>query len=134
VAALREVIALHPKPKDKASGLMFVNSRGSPWIVTTDKSRTDNIGIRFQKLMKRAGLYRAGVGPYVLRHVFRTVADEVRDPVAIDLIMGHTDPSMGGRYRERVSDARLVVVTDHVRAWLFAEPTSAVKGDEEELR
>jgi integrase len=121
VAALREAIALRPKPKAKASGLVFVNSRGSPWIVTTEKSRTDNVSIQFMNLMKKAGLYRAGVGPYVLRHVFRTVADEVRDPVAIDLIMRHTDPSMGGHYRERISDARLKAVTDHVRGWLFAE-------------
>jgi hypothetical protein len=49
------------------------------------------------------------------------VADAARDPVAIDLIMGHSDPSMGGYYRERVEDSRLVAVTDHVRSWLFGK-------------
>jgi integrase len=132
-AALRETLALRPQPKDQASGLVFVNARGQPWIAVTEKSRTDNIGLRFMKLLQQAGLYRAGVGPYVLRHVFRTVADEVRDPVAIDLIMGHADPSMAGHYRERISDARLKAVADHVRAWLFAEPTKpAARIDEEE--
>ena len=75
---------------------------------------------------------RNGLGFYTLRHVFRTVADEVRDPVAIDLIMGHTDPPMAGHYRERISDARLKAVTEHVRAWLFAEPKPAGKSEEEE--
>ncbi len=60
---------------------------------------------------------------YTLRHVFRTVADAARDPVAIDLIMGHTDPSMGGHYRERVEDSRLRAVADHVRTWLFGDPS-----------
>ena len=36
--------------------------------------------------------------------------------------MGHSDPSMGAHYRERVEDSRLRAVTDHVRAWLFADP------------
>jgi integrase len=71
------------------------------------------------------GLKREGVGFYTLRHVFRTVADAARDPVAVDLIMGHTDSSMGGRYRERIEDARLRAVADHVRAWLFGRPASA---------
>src|SRR5262249_39330715 len=66
-------------------------------------------------------LHRAGIGFYTLRHVFRTVADAARDPVAIDLIMGHSDPSMGAHYRQRVEDDRLRAVADHVRRWLFGE-------------
>src|SRR5262245_6520973 len=49
--------------------------------------------------------------------------DAARDPVAIDLIMGHTDPTMGGHYRERVEDSRLQAVADHVHAWLFGDPS-----------
>ena len=66
-------------------------------------------------------MHRDGIGFYTLRHVFRTVADAARDPVAIDLIMGHSDPSMGGHYREHFEDGRLRAVTEHVRAWLFGE-------------
>jgi hypothetical protein len=36
--------------------------------------------------------------------------------------MGHADPSMGGHYRERIDDARLQAVSDHVRQWLFGKP------------
>jgi hypothetical protein len=51
--------------------------------------------------------------------VFRSVADAARDAPAVDLVMGHNDPSMAAHYRERIEDERLKAVTDHVRAWLF---------------
>src|SRR5262249_23103030 len=80
--------------------------------------RKDNLSRQFRGLMKRAGVYRKGIGFYTLRHVFRTVADAARDPVAADLIMGHSDPSMAAHYRERVEDRRLVAVADPARGWL----------------
>jgi hypothetical protein len=39
--------------------------------------------------------------------------------VAFDAIMGHVRDDMASVYRERISDARLRAVTDHVRAWLY---------------
>jgi integrase len=120
VRALREVLAKRPQPKGEAGDLVFVNSRGSGWIHFTDAGgRIDNVTIQFGLLLKKLGMHRAGLGFYTLRHVFRTVADAARDPVAIDLIMGHTDPSMAAHYRERIDDARLWAVADHVHAWLF---------------
>ena len=65
--------------------------------------------------MKRRGSF------YNLRHTFRTIADESKDPPAIDAIMGHTDQSMGSRYRERIDDARLLAVVNVVRSWLWPE-------------
>ena len=55
--------------------------------------------------MKAVKVHREGRGPYTMRHVFRTIADEALDRVAIDAIMGHSDPSMGGHYRERIDEA-----------------------------
>jgi integrase len=104
-----------------ADGLVFVNSRGSPWISTRDTSRTDYVSVRFRELVRKLGVHRDGIGFYTLRHVFRTVADAARDPVAIDLIMGHSDPSMGGHYRERIEDDRLSAVAEYVRGWLIAD-------------
>lgn len=121
VAAIREAVAGRPKvAADEYGELVFINSRGTAFIRTTEKSHTDLISVQFGDLLKHLGMHRAGAGFYTLRHVFRTVADAARDPVAIDLIMGHADPSMGAHYREQIDDARLVAVTDHVRAWLLA--------------
>jgi integrase len=116
VEALQAAITERHEPLEEThAGLVFINSRGSPWVVTTEKSRTDNVSVHFGELLKTLDLHRDGIGFYTLRHVFRTVADAARDPMAIDLIMGHTDPSMGGHYRERIDDDGLRAVADHVR-------------------
>jgi integrase len=123
VAAVREALAARPAPKDEATDAdtVFLQPSGRRWVRITEKSRTDNVSVQFGELLKKAGMHRDGIGFYTLRHVFRTVADAARDPVAIDLVMGHTDPSMGGHYRERIEDGRLKAVAEHVRQWLFGK-------------
>ena len=122
----RAVLAKRPKPKDEAdAGLVFVTKYGGTW---TKQDRDNPMSKETAKLLKALGLHRPGVNFYALRHVFRTVADAARDPVAIDLIMGHTDPSMGGHYRERIEDGRLRAVAEHVRHWLFGEPDGGTEG------
>src|SRR5205085_4105079 len=114
--------AERPAAKDKADAdIVFLMPSGRRWVRVTDKSRTDNVSVHFTNAMQKLGTHRDGIGFYTLRHVFRTVADAARDPVAIDLIMGHTDPSMGAHYRERIDDSRLQAIAEHVRAWLFGE-------------
>jgi integrase len=120
--AVREALAARPEPKDEADAeTVFLQPSGRRWVRVTEKSRTDNVSVHFCELLKKLRMHRDGVGFYTLRHVFRTIGDAARDPAAIDLIMGHTDPSMAGHHRERVEDSRLRAVTDHVRSWLFAE-------------
>ena len=90
-----------------------------------------------RKLLNRLGI-DGHRNFYALRHSFRTVADEVKDQPAADMMMGHESGHMSGIYRERIGDERLKAVTDHVHAWLFAEPAktaadgTARKSDEEE--
>ena len=67
------------------------------------------------------GLYRRGLGFYTLRHVTETIGGDCRDQVAVDHIMGHSRNDMASVYRERISDARLQAVVEHVRAWLFGD-------------
>jgi integrase len=130
VAALRDVLAGRPEPRDEAASLVFVNSRGLPWVRASPGGFvTDNVTVVFGEVLKQLGFHRDGLGFYTLRHVFRTVADAARDPVAIDLIMGHSDPSMGGHYRERIDDSRLRAVAEYVRAWLFGQAPNRTTGD-----
>jgi integrase len=131
VAAVREALAARPQPKDQADAdCVFVCKKSGKRWVRNEGARRDNISMEFRKILKRLGLHRPRVGFYTLRHVFRTVADAARDPVAIDIIMGHSDPSMGAHYRERVEDDRLRAVADHVRAWLFGEAPDEGEADE----
>ncbi len=121
VVALQAAEKARPKPaRYEDCGLMFLNSiKGTAFIKNTEKSHKDYLTTKFAELLKKLGTYRDRLGFYALRHTFRTVADAARDPVAIDLIMGHTDPGMGAVYRERVDDSRLRAVVDYVRGWLF---------------
>jgi integrase len=122
VAALREAIAARPEPRDEADReRVFLTSRGNAYIHTTGDYHKDQVAVQFTRLLGRLDAHRRGVGYYALRHTFRTVADELRDQPAIDLIMGHTDPSMAAHYRERIEDARLRAVADHVRKWVFGD-------------
>jgi integrase len=119
IQAIKAAMAVRPEPKDPAhSGLAFVTKYGQSW---GKDFAGGPLGQEFSKLVKYCGLARPGRGFYSLRHGWRTIADATRDFPAIDLIMGHVDDSMGGRYRERVDDARLVAVSDAVRLWLFPE-------------
>ncbi|MSR55054.1 MAG: hypothetical protein EXS09_17455 [Gemmataceae bacterium] len=117
VAALKAAIAERPEPRQEGVGnLVFLSSRGRQWI---SGHAAHPVTAAMIHAMKNVGVHREGCGPYTLRHVFRTIADEVPDRVAIDRIMGHADHSMAGHYRERIADARLVAVVEHVRKWLF---------------
>jgi hypothetical protein len=131
VEAIRKALAARPAPKDSADAdIAFLLKSGRRWVRDVETGRTDNVRVQFGELLKALGIHHEGIGFYTLRHVFRTVADAARDPVAIDLIMGHTDPSMGGHYRERIEDSRLRAVVEHVRAWLFGpEPDGEAGGD-----
>jgi len=118
VQALKEALADRPEPKSEDhAGLVFITKYGQPWSRDDDPAA---ITKEFVKLLRALGINgRKGLGFYTLRHTFRTVADESKDQVACDFIMGHEVAHMSSVYRETISDARLRAVTDHVRSWLF---------------
>lgn len=115
--AIKTAIDERVEPRhDAAKGLVFVTTRGRPWL---SRGIANPITVASLDLMKEVGVHRKGIGFATLRHVFRTIADGCRDQVAINHVMGHSDGSMAATYRERVDDSRLVAVADHVRGWLF---------------
>lgn len=128
VAAIRAAVEARPKPADYPDcGRVFLSERGTACVVQTEKGhKKDLVSVRFTNLVKALGIHRKGVGFYSLRHVFETIAGDSKDQVAVDLIMGHSDPSMAGHYRERVGDARLRAVVNHVRAWLWPDASEVV--------
>jgi integrase len=121
IAALKEALAHRPEPKKpEHAGLVFVTKYGGAWAKDDDPAV---ITKEVRKLLDALGI-NGNRNFYTLRHTFRTVADEAKDQPAADYIMGHEVPHMSSIYRETISDARLRAVTDHVRAWLFAERRS----------
>ena len=129
IEAIRDALTHRPEPKDgKNRELVFITPRGGLWRVSERRDRPngefhltthDFIGKQFTAHIKALGVHKAGVGFYALRHVFRTVADGCLDQTATNHIMGHADESMAAAYRERIDDARLLAVVEHVRQWLF---------------
>ena len=131
VRALAAVEKVRPAPKDPADAdAVFLTYKGRRWVRYADRGpesrgvRSDSVGQHFKMLARECGVKVSGF--YALRHAFRTVADEARDAVAIDTVMGHADPGMGAVYRERIADERLLAVVNHVRAWLFPRTTRKV--------
>ncbi|MFZ1935115.1 MAG: tyrosine-type recombinase/integrase [Thermoguttaceae bacterium] len=132
VAAMREAIEQRPRPKNPDhAGLVFVTKYGKPWGTRTvskpdakgniRKNSDDPVCKEFNKLLVSLKLKRPGLSFYGLRHTFETIGGDSRDQVAVDAIMGHARDDMASVYRERIDDARLVAVTEHVRKWLFGE-------------
>jgi len=121
VAALKEAIARRREPKDPAHGqLVFVTKYGGPWALD---SPANPISAEMRKLLGKLKLYRSGLSFYALRHTFETIAGGCRDQVAVDAIMGHSDPSMAANYRHGLEDDRLRDAVNHARRWLFRRDT-----------
>ena len=121
VEAIREAIGKRPEPKDSAdAALTFITVRRSSW----HKKVEDNpISKEMRKLLDALGI-NGHRSFYALRHTFETIGGEAKDQIAVDHIMGHARDDMASVYRERISDARLKAVADHVHDWLFANPAA----------
>jgi integrase len=118
VAALREALARRPAPKDEAdASLVFLTKYGGRWFTGTTRNP---LSAEMRKLLDALGV-NGRRNFYALRHTHETVGGEAKDQVAVDAIMGHVREDMASVYRERISDARLRAVVEHVRAWLFGE-------------
>ncbi len=126
-AALRNL--KRPVPKDARDGdLVFITKYGAPFVRINGKNTViDSVGLEFGKLLWLLELKRPGLNFYALRHTFETIAGDSRDQVAVAFIMGHAPDSddMAAVSRERISNERLVAVTQFVHDWLFGKPDAA---------
>ena len=126
VEALREAMEHRPQPNEANEDVLFLTHHGKRWVrLNRSNTPNDEIGKQFARLLKALGLKRPGVSFYALRHTFETIAGDSRDQVAVDHIMGHTRDDMASVYRERISDERLIAVTNYVREWLFGDHSGA---------
>jgi integrase len=141
VEAIRAAVAARPEPKrTEDAGCVFLSEHG--WRLVSVRevaakaegedgegqrkvTKTDAVTRSFAALLARVGIKREGISFYVLRHVFETIAGGCRDQVAVDSCMGHADGSMAASYRERIDDARLAAVANHVHGWLWPEQATA---------
>jgi integrase len=124
IETLKQVLADRREPKDSAhKHLVFVSVQGESYISKNSGHRIAKTVLWF---LRKAKIERPGLTFYSLRHTFQTIGEGAHDLVAVQAIMGHaaSGSDMSARYRERIDDARLLAVTEHVRKWLFgAEET-----------
>lgn len=143
VEALRAAIESRPTPKDNADAdILFITRLRHRWVRTRVEQPTkeelekapdrtpkhtpiDSVGLEFRKVAKSIA---PGLGFYAIRHTFRTVADATKDFPACRMIMGHADGGIDDFYIEGIDDARLIAVSEYVRAWL---PASSPLGEKE---
>ncbi len=119
VEALRRSLVSRPEPKGRSNAEMcFLTKYGNRWTRTNPNgTHIDSVGLQFKKVLRRLGI-NGKRNFYALRHTFQTIGEEAGE-TATRHIMGHADSSMAGVYRERISDERLLAVTEAVHKWLF---------------
>lgn len=98
--------------KPEHANCVFLTKYRNPWT-------SEAIYHEFRKLAEDCEIDRKGLTFTTLRHTFQTIGKESGDYIATRAIMAHVDESISATYRERVSDKRLLKVTEYIRSWLF---------------
>jgi integrase len=130
VSAIREAMAMRPKPRNPEDGrLLFITATGLRYVrIAMDKDDTGNVVVKaddaiskaFRMLLKKLKISRRGLSFYSLRHCTETHGGA--DQIAVDVIMGHASRGMGTNYRQSIADERLKAVSASIHLWLFGKP------------
>lgn len=107
--ALRAVMSSRTK-----DDLVFRTIRGNPWVQGT----VDSVRLLFQRLVKLYGWKMRG--PSWLRHLHRTLSDELEKPHAAARLMGHRIPGISEVYIDSIEHSRIQEITDHIRLRIFS--------------
>jgi integrase len=126
IEAIKKARARRREPKHREhDGLLFLTPEGNAWV----REQRDAVSDRFKKrnavsdyftnLTARARVRNLGF--LSLRRTFETIGSETGDDPAVSAIMGHVPKTgdMASLYRQRITDARLRKVANHVHEWLF---------------
>ena len=103
---------------------MFQTKYGNPWY-REDQEKCP-ISHEFRKLCKTLKIYKPGITQfYSLRRTFQTIGDQTGELLAVRYMMGHIPPTsdMSSIYHQgqRVADAALLRVSEHVRQWVLGK-------------
>jgi integrase len=117
--AVQKALKVRPKPKPGAEDVLFLSGHGGPMVTVRETGKRTDLTIEgFRRLAKKAGIHRPGMGLYWLRHTSATRADDAKDRIATQWLMGHADNSTTAGYVDDIDAARVKAVCEHVRNWL----------------
>jgi len=102
-----EIEALRKKAKPKPEDYIFANKYGMPYS-------THRLSWNFHQSVLRAGLDRAELTPYWLRHTFNSMMLETNDTKTVQLLMGHNTEAMTRYYRHATPES-LARTADKIR-------------------
>ena len=122
IKALKAAIKARPAPKShEDSELVFITKYGKQWS-------TSSLSSEISKLREEAGITGRGKSFYSLRHMLQTIGEQTKHFVAVEAMMGRSDESISSHYREFITDAAFLEVSNHVRDWLLAGKPSKKGG------
>jgi len=93
-----EIEALRKKAKPKPEDFIFANKYGIPYS-------THRLSWNFHQAVERAGLNRAELTPYWLRHTFNSMMLETNSTETVQLLMGHNTEAMTRYYRHATPES-----------------------------
>ena len=93
-----EIEALRKKAKPRPEDYIFANKYGIPYS-------THRLSWNFHKSVERAGLERAELTPYWLRHTFNSMMLETNSTETVQLLMGHNTEAMTRYYRHATAES-----------------------------
>jgi integrase len=110
VEALRDYLAIRPKPPKRLERNFFVTVHLNKWTASS-------IVHEFAKLRDKCEIES---GTFIwFRKTVQTIGENEGDTIAVKAVMGHVDDSISSEYRQGVDPRRIVRVTEIIHDWLI---------------